>query len=526
MEWSSVVLFFGLNRVLMDLHTLISASVCGLIGLSSTLSLAQDAPSPPEAPPVPDTSQDDPSIITRTAGPIASPAAGCGVDCATKAASGSSCAGSHKVLFFDNDFSYLNDPDYCGSCLGDSFKQLSVGECGRFGTMDFGGQYRARYHNEKGMGRQAGRLGFEDTSNSFWLSRLRLYHNWQLNDNVRIFTEGIIADVDGNSAYLPRGIDENRTDFLNLFVDLKLTDDLSVRVGRQELLFGDQRTVSPLDWANTRRTFEGVRATIKKGDWKIDPFYTNVVPVQPQAADQADYDQSFYGVYATKKADSGNLLDLYYLGYDNTTNGAPVATDFSLHTFGSRVFGKLNQYPLLYEAEAAYQVGRQSGLNADHSAAFATIGIGRKLENLPWSPTIWGYYDYASGNDIGGDFNRYNQLFPLAHKYLGFLDAVARSNVSSPNVRLTVSPTKKLKLLAWYYYFAADQAGDVIPGVAVPSDQTLTDKDFGNELDLLASYQVTPRSNLTVGYSRLWAGSKIIGTNDAELFYTQFTLNF
>jgi hypothetical protein len=28
-------------------------------------------------------------------------------------------------------------------------------------------------------------------------------------------------------------------------------------VGRQELLYGAQRLISPLDWANTRRTFEG-----------------------------------------------------------------------------------------------------------------------------------------------------------------------------------------------------------------------------------------------------------------------------
>ncbi|MEP3480931.1 MAG: alginate export family protein [Fuerstiella sp.] len=510
----------------MDLQTLLSAAVCGLLTLSSSLSLAQDTPPPPDAPPVPDTSEEDPNIITRSVNQVRLTGSGCGVDCPVKAGSGTSCAGSHKVLFYNNDFSYLSDPAYSGSCLGDSFKQLSVGECGRYGTMDFGGQYRVRYHNEQGMGRQPGRLGFQDTSNSFWLSRLRLYHNWQLNDNVRIFTEGIIADVDGNAAFLPRGIDENRTDFLNLFVDFKLNDDLNLRVGRQELLFGAERTVSPLDWANTRRTFEGVRATVKKGDWTIDPFYTNVVPVQANAADQADYDQSFYGVYATKKGDSGNLLDLYYLGYDNSNTAAPVSSDFSLHTFGGRVLGKMADYPVLYEAEASYQFGRQSGLANDHTAAFATIGLGHKFENLPWSPTIWGYYDFASGNDVGGDFNRNNQLFPLAHKYLGFLDAVARSNVSSPNARLTVSPTKKLKLLAWYYYIAADERGDVIPGVAVPSAQNTTSKDFGHELDLLASYQITPRSNLTMGYSRLWAGSKIIATNDAELFYTQFTLNF
>jgi len=38
----------------------------------------------------------------------------------------------------------------------------------------------------------------------------------------------------------------------------------------------------------------------------------------------------------------------------------------------------------------------------------------------------------------GGDFNRYNHLFPLAHKYLGFIDATARANIESPNLLVTM----------------------------------------------------------------------------------------
>ena len=60
------------------------------------------------------------------------------------------CAGSHKPLFYDNDFSYLNDPCYKGSCLGDALKQNPLGACGQFGTLDIGGELRVRYHHEQG----------------------------------------------------------------------------------------------------------------------------------------------------------------------------------------------------------------------------------------------------------------------------------------------------------------------------------------------------------------------------------------
>ena len=434
------------------------------------------------------------------------------------------CAASHKVLFFQNDFSYLKDPCYEGSCFGDCLKLLPVAG-GEWGTLDVGGQLRLRHHHEKGMGRQAGQSGFGPTTNDFMLTRLRLYQNWRINDRFRIYSEGIFADVLSNPAYLPRPIDRNSADFLNLFVDVRVTDSASIRVGRQELLFGAQRLVSPLDWANTRRTFEGFRGTINFGNWTVDPFYTNLVPVAPDAFDEADYDQSFYGFYASRKGDAGTL-DAYYLGYDHETAGTPIVTDFSLHTIGGRVTGKFADRPLLYDLEGAYQGGRQSGLGVNHDAAFCTCGLGHQFSGLKWKPTLWCYFDYASGNVPGGSFNRFNQLFPLAHKYLGFIDAVARSNVSSPNCLLTFAPQQKLSFLLWYYYLGANQAEDVIPGVAVPSNQNLVSKNFGNELDFICKYAIAPRSNILVGYSNLWRGSKIIGTDNAEFLYTQWELNF
>src|SRR6185436_17662187 len=98
-----------------------------------------------------------------------------------------------------------------------------------------------------------------------FLTRLRLYSNWKMSDSLRVYCEGIVADVtDDDHTYLPRIIDRNY-DFLNLLIDVPVGDSLTARVGRQELLYGNQRLISPLDWANTRRTFDGARL-LYKGD--------------------------------------------------------------------------------------------------------------------------------------------------------------------------------------------------------------------------------------------------------------------
>ncbi len=433
------------------------------------------------------------------------------------------CAKSHKALFYENDFSYLNKENNSDFCLGDRLKQIPIG-CGS--KLDIGGQFRYRYQSERGMGRQPGRLGFQNTQNDFGLTRIRLYANYKVNDRLRVYAEGIHADVIGaNAQYVPRPIDINRGDLLNLFADVGVTENTTIRIGRQELLLGAQRLVSPLDWANTRRTFDGVRSTTKSGDMKFDMFYTQFVPIAASSFDNPDDEQDFYGAYATYTGLPDATVETYYLGYNHDTAGAPVSTAFTLNTFGTRVFGK-TQNKLLYEFEGSYQVGEQNGLGADHEAFAVTGGIGYQFTSHRWKPTFWAFYDMASGNTPGGDFTRFNQQFPLAHKYLGFIDAVARSNIQSPNVRMTMSPTKRTNLLLWYHNFRADEASDIVPGVAVPSAQNVTSTDFGHELDFLLKYQMTPRSNLAVGYSHLWRGDKIIGTNDADFFYLQTTTNF
>ncbi len=437
------------------------------------------------------------------------------------------CAASHKGLYFNNDFSYVESNSHQDSCLGDCLKLMPVAG-GEYGTLDLGGQLRTRYHHERGMGQSQGLGRFQPTETDFVLTRLRLYSNWKVNERLRFYTEAILAEAsDDGGNYTPRAIDRNYGDFLNLFAELKLTDSLSARIGRQELLYGNQRLISPLDWANVRRTFEGVKVMTNFGDWTLDAFYTHLVPVVPNDLDEADYDQPFYGCYATYNGFENFSIETYYIGYDNEnpTGAVPGSGDFSLHTVGLRINGGLDDW--LFEFEGGPQFGRQSGLGLDHEAAFCTCGLGRQMSAmLPWSPTVWFYYDYASGNNIGGDFNRFNQLFPLAHKYFGFIDAVQRSNVESPNVLLTMKPTEKLNLLFWYWHLMANQDSDVVPAIGGTPVQSITSKDLGDELDIIAKYQIGPRSNVLFGWSHFWRGNKILAPTDADFFYTQWELNF
>jgi hypothetical protein len=464
-----------------------------------------------------------PAAAPATCGCEAAPAkkCGCGLCKKKKAGKPSPCAGSHKPLFYDNDFSYLSKPDNKANCLGDCYKDLEVGPCGK---LSLGGQMRWRYHNEIGMGQQAGATRFQDTENHFGLGRLRLYADWQVNNRMRFFAEGIYADViGGNDEYINRGIDSNRGDFLNLFADINLDDRTTVRVGRQELLYGAQRLVSPLDWANTRRRFDGVKTMSKFDNFKLDTWYTQFVPVVPTEFDTPDEDRHFWGAYGTLTGLENKTVDLYYLGLND--NRGANGTE-AVHTFGSRIQGN-TQSKLLYEFEGMVQNGSRDLTDQSLTAWALTGGLGYKFAERPWKPALWFFYDYASGDDpTGGSFTRFNDLFPLGHKYLGFIDAVLRRNIISPNVRLAMSPTKKLGLLLWYHNFRAADPDDTILSLGGTPAQNTASADFGNELDFVATYKVNARNSALIGYSHFWRGARITGDTDADFLYMQWTTNF
>ncbi len=430
-------------------------------------------------------------------------------------------AGAYKDPFYMNDFSYLSNPNYKGSNLGEGLKQIPIGD----GKLDIGGQYRLRYHNEHNM-RGQGLTGRDD---NFLLDRTRLYFDYKMTDRVRLFAEGLDAGS-SHEDFAPRAIEVNQLDAQNLFADVELLDTgsgkLTARGGRQELLFGSQRLLSPLDWANTRRNFEGGRLNWNSADYTTDLLLVRPLKLDISGFDSPNQDQVLYGIYNSNKTFE-NPIDTYYLGFEDDTTFTRV------HTLGTLLKGESDGF--LWDNEFGYQFGRNPD-SSDISAFTITLGGGRKLKG-DMKPTLWFFYDWASGDDSVN--NGWNQLFPLGHKYLGFMDFFARRNIHDLNSMFTFSPTEKLTVLTWYHYFAlsnGNQGPYNVGGGAFNPGGTVGSKDLGHEIDLLGTYKLNTRSDLVFGYSHFFAGryynesTNSVGAplfnGDADFLYTQWHYNF
>jgi hypothetical protein len=429
--------------------------------------------------------------------------------------------------FFDADFRYVESLDYGDRTLVEKLKRIPVSDCLTFST---GGQFWARFTNEHNS-----RL--TEMDNSYTLGRVRAFGDLMYGDRLRVFGEFIWADAFSEDLP-PLPIDRNFGDILNLFVDVKLFEyeghPVFARVGRQELLFGSQRLASTLDWANTRRTFEGARVFRRGEKWDLDLFYTAFVPPDPSAFDQRDDDREFAGAWATYRPQNGHFADFYYLYFDNTNNVTQlpppqtiVRAPTEVHTVGTRYTGDRCGY--LWDCELALQFGNQNG--QDLFAGAASVGAGRNLkDSCRWSPTLWFYYDYASGDDDpnAGTAHTFNQLYPFGHFYLGWIDLVGRQNIHDVNAHLLFYPQPWLTVWLQYHHFWLDRAGDALynaGGVAIRRDSTGTSgTNVGDEIDVVLNFHLHRYSDILVGYSHLFGGGFLESTSGANAASSAETL--
>jgi len=431
--------------------------------------------------------------------------------------------------FFNADFRYLSDPENTQFDFFDAFKRWQAGD--NF-LLSSGGEFRYRY-----MGELNSRLSGAD--NDYHQLRGRVYGDVWFRNKARVFVEFLSATQAGNErpALL---IDRNPADLLNLFVDWKVFQDAGtpsyLRVGRQELLFGSQRLVSPLEWANNRRTFEGFRWFWHAPEWNVDVFA--VRPVIPNAVefDERDVDQTFAGFWLTKKIKPGTVRDYYVLFLSNARpvlgrNGQRGGQEAT--TFGTRWSGD-HDGRWLYDFEGMYQTGNRAFQTV--SAGTYAAGIGYRAKNVDWNPTFWAYNEWASGTPDPATSLRYstfNPLFPFGHLYFGFLDLVGRQNINDFNMQLSVHPANWVLALVQYHHFSLVHAKDALynaGGAALRRDPTGGSGRFvGQEVDALVNLHLSAHQDLLFGYSVLFPGEFIQNTGTgavAHLLYGQYSFKW
>ncbi|NIP27112.1 MAG: alginate export family protein [Phycisphaerae bacterium] len=446
------------------------------------------------------------------------------------AADGSLPGPKYQNLRYDEDFSYLDKNEPYEKDAWDSIKWIELDDNWR---LTLGGQARFRIESEtdKDFG------GTSPSQDTFFLQRYFFHADLRETDGLRFFLQGKFAYVTDRDRGGYGGL-EDHSDIHQGFGDVPLSISgapMTIRLGRQEIQYGAQRLISPLDWGNIRRTFDGVKVFTDIDDWRIDAFAVRPVVGDRRNLDDENENIDFYGLYSTWKGTSALSADFYFLLLKNneiTTNSNNNIGRRTVYTIGTRLWGRKGDWD--WETEAASQFGTYAG---DRIRAWmATAGGGYTFSDVDWTPRVGLLYDYASGDSdpTDGTHSTFNQHFPLGHAWLGYLDRVGRSNIHAIKTQVKVKPTKKITAWCDFHTFFADQDKDALysaGGVPLRSggSEGAGSQYFGHELDITLKYAIDRHTTALVGWAHMWPGGFIKNTGPSEspdLLYAQIEYKF
>lgn len=412
----------------------------------------------------------------------------------------------------------------------EKLKKLPLGSA-RF---SFGIEHRTRVEvwDNKFLG------GGATITNGFTLFRHRVWMDADLHEHVRVFGMFQDAHKDGDIAPQARA-HEDRADLLEGYLDLRklFGQDLTLRVGRQPLVYGRQRLVGAFEWSNPGRRFDALKLMWKSPDqaWTADAFASKVVEIDAIHPDEMHSSEEFYGLYATNASLKPHRFDLYALYRSNEIK----ERDQEIVTLGFRAYGKGLFGGLDYEVEAAGQFGKTpvGADELDHRAAAAHAEVGWTFAPA-WKPRIMAEFNYASGDKdpTDGENQTFNNLFPTNHLHYGYADFFNWSNQISVAAGFEAQPLSGMTVWSKAYWFRLAEEKDAwrnAGGVVLARDTTgRAGREVGFEFDVGTTVNVNRHLNVELGYA-LFDGGEFTGARrppgqgeTAQFFWAQAVLKF
>jgi hypothetical protein len=332
-----------------------------------------------------------------------------------------------------------------------------------------------------------------------------------------------------------------------------------IKVGRQELAYGDERLVGVSDWQSHARTFDAAKIIYKGRGFSFEAFTATPVIITKGQYDQSDLfngyedhrDLVFSGAYLSFDSLPFGTWDLYSFVLDQA-NGNTSFTEGTVATalpkgsltdrsdfvtIGTRIKGDPNKlHGWEFSGEFAYQVGKVRDLNL--SAAAVNAGVGYNFLQTPWTPRIFAEYNYATGDDnpADRDLGTFQNLFPTNHKFYGIMDLFSWQNMQDVHVSVSVQPFKTLNAEVGYYAHWLANNNDAwyrANGLVAVRPLNATAENAspyqGSELDAILTWSPRKYFQLQGGYAHFFAGNYLKDTgahDDANFGYVQMLIKF
>jgi hypothetical protein len=372
----------------------------------------------------------------------------------------------------------------------------------------FSAEYRARFEGFDGG-------GFRDGNDDVYLlNRVRVGLKIQPATWLKFVFQGQDARALGNSRIANAPPYQNSMDLRIGYVELGDPESkpASLRLGRQEINFGDQRLVGSSNWSNVARTFDAVRATFRHAGYRLDAFAASVVVLQEGAFDRPAAGNNLHGLYGgMEKLVPQATIEPYILWrlQPRLANEHGAVANLDFKTIGVRWVGKIPG-GFDYATEVAGQTG---GLGADTVRAWAGHWVfGYTIPKQKYQPRFSSEYNHASGdkNPRDGIRGTFDHLYPTPHSKYGLCDQVGWRNIHDLRHGFDFKPHPKLSLAADFHSWWLDSATDALYSASGTVLARRTDGSagthIGEEIDIQSVWTVSKQVQIGAGLGHIFPG--------------------
>ena len=401
-------------------------------------------------------------------------------------------------------------------------------------------------------------------SSFFTQQWIRLGFHYAISPDVVFFMQPQVSNNFGHNGG-GGGIDPNSSDsdlFLRqgfMLIRNFLTPNLTLKAGRQLVVWGNHRIFGHFDWNNVGFAFDGVTMRYNHAKVPVELGWLRVregncgestggCGVGTASADTNDADVWFARLPMKL---SGVAVEPAWIFEDNGASaGSPPGgqpSNQSRHTVGARVATKKGIVDVTAEGYWQFgSLGPASTNNGDRNerinALAGHLDAGVTLP-VPMQPRIGAEINYATGdgscnaaggNKCGGTFS---QLFPTNHIHFGYMDRMSWQNMLTYGGNLQLRPTKESHFEIAGHVMRLANENDNWYGANQAVFKTTpngnSEKSLGGEIDIV--YTLFFQNNKVgwqLGYGHFFAGDYLTkndtggATNDQNWGYTQLWVNF
>jgi hypothetical protein len=370
--------------------------------------------------------------------------------------------------------------------------------------LDLGVEFRGRHEGATANNYVPGRNDF------YYLHRIRATIGLRPLPWLRFLIQPQNAEAIGRDEPVPDSM-EGHFDIHQSFMEVAGRGDRrwSVRLGRQEINFGQQRLVGSANWGNTSRSYDAVRLSYETKRARADWFVSTVVRQDKQHLNRFTTDNQLHGFHlSTRGLLPRGTLETYLFRKINPREAAETGrvgrTDH--WTAGVRADGPLPKR-FDYAIETAFQAGELGGDRQRAWAGYYTFGY--RVTGAELAPRLFGAYTHASGDGRFGDgrSGTFDMLFPTNHAYYGWANRHAWRNFREVMAGVVWRPTSKWNINIEYHTSWLATLHDALynfNGRVVVRNPNASSSHSDQEADVYAVFNTTRRLQLIMGIGRIF----------------------